>query len=154
MYESKSKNTIMIILIFLMACYFIGINFLDEINKKNENNSYVSLNIVSTTKEDYIEEYITYIKDGKYNLAYNMQSNESKSKLTNSVDKFKSYSEKKYKNIDKEEWNFRYIILSEESLKKMNVYEYKVQDKEDDETIINRLKLNEYASNVYKIDID
>lgn len=154
MYESRSKSAVMIILLFLMALYFIGINFLDEVNKKNENNSYVSLNVISMTKEEYIEEYISYIKNEKFNLAYKMLSDESQNKFSNSLEKFTAYCNSHYKNISKDMWDFKYTLLSETAFKKNNVYEYKVLDKEKgDEVVINKIKLNEYASSVYKIDV-
>ncbi len=151
----KSKSKILIFLMFLMACYFIGINFLDDIDDKNENNVYVSLNLIVSTKEDYIGEYISYIQNEKYNMAYSMLSDTSKEKFDSSIDSYKKYALNEYKEISKESWKFKFKLLNSKKLKKMNIYEYSVLDEEnEDEAVIEKITVNEYASNVYKIDLN
>lgn len=154
MVGDSSKTKFMIFLLFLMACYFIFSNMLDKINDKNENNSYVSLNVISSTKEEYIYEYISYIKDKKYDIAYNMLSDKSKNKFGGKIDNFIKYANSHYKQIGESSLNFKYNILNSQKLKKMDVYTYQILDIEDEDSVlIEKMKLNEYACNVYKIDL-
>ena len=155
MFGETGKNKVLVFFMFLMAAYFIGINFIKQIDKTNANNTYVSMNLVYDSKEDYIEEYIENIKNKDYSSAFYMLDEETKSKFSNDVSKFKEYSEKEYEKISQKSWKYVYNTLSSSETRDMNIYTYKVIDDEDKETvIIDKITIYEYAVNVFKIHLE
>ena len=155
MFGESGKNKLMVFLMFLMAFYFIGINFLKQIDKVNSNNTYVSMNLVYSTKQDYISQYIESIQNKKYSDAFYMLDDTTKTKFNNDISKFKEYAEETYKNINKRNWKFEFKELSQEELRKEKIYTYQVLDGDDKETsFIDKITIYEYAVNVFKIHLE
>ncbi|MBR1884023.1 MAG: hypothetical protein IJ809_03655 [Clostridia bacterium] len=152
MFGESGKNKVMIFFMFLMAAYFIGINFLKQIDKTNSNNTYVSLNLVYSSKEEYIEEYIENIKNNNFEAAYNMLDNSSKEKFGNVLSEFREYAKRNYKEVKSEVWKLNINKLSEEVLRNVSIYNYEVLDGDDkDLMLIPKITVYEYAINVFKI---
>ena len=83
-----------------------------------------------------------------------MLDDSTKEYFKNSLDEFKDYAKGKYKNVATKAWKFKFILKGEESYKKMNVYFYEVLDENrEDDNVIDTIKINEYAVNVFKISL-
>ena len=87
MYGEERKIRAMIVIMILMAAYFIGIGIFNKLDKKNDNNTYISLNVETLSKEEYIKEYIVLVQEKKYDMAYNMLDDSSKNAFNNSLNK-------------------------------------------------------------------
>ena len=149
-----SKTKLMVVIMFFMAAYFLGINYLKKIDEINDNNTYHSLNLVQTSKEDFLEEYIQNIQNKNYVLAYSMLDEESKLNFENDYENFEEYASQVYKGIAKNKWKFKYVVLNEKNLKDKNIYNLQVLDPEkDDAVLIKNIKVYEYAVNVFKISL-
>jgi NADH:ubiquinone oxidoreductase subunit 3 (subunit A) len=162
------KNKLISISIILIVCiviYLIIYNYTTQINAINKNNTYESTNNSENNRLNFVNDYITTLKNNDFESGFNMLDTETKGKFNNDLNNYIQYIMNLTRDMNRLDNGL--IIRETDSLymKKYNIIEYELISNEfeytinneeyfsEEHTVFSEFKLIEYSPNVYEIQI-